>query len=82
MVYDRYETLRIELDARGVATVILNRPDKHNALNAALIYDLCEAAQAVLTDRFLERKYPDWPRQFELAAAKMNAPSPSSTEEE
>lgn len=52
------------------------------ALNAALIYDLCEAAQAVLTDRFLERKYPDWPRQFELAAAKMNAPSPSSTEEE
>ena len=36
------------------------------ALNAALIYDLCEAAQAVLTDRFLERKYPDWVRHFDL----------------
>lgn len=29
-------------------------------INGALLYDLCEAAQAVLTDRFLERKYPDW----------------------
>ncbi len=36
------------------------------SLNAALIYDICEAAQAVLTDRFLERKYPDWIRQFDL----------------
>ena len=33
-------------------------------LNAALLYDLCEAAQAVLTDRFLERKYPDWIRRL------------------
>ena len=39
------------------------------ALNAALIYDLCEAAQAVLTDRFLERKYPDWTRHFALDSA-------------
>lgn len=36
------------------------------ALNGALIYDICEAAQAVLTDRFLERKYPQWIRKFEL----------------
>ncbi|MFP4598781.1 MAG: EcsC family protein [Persicimonas sp.] len=36
------------------------------SLNVALIYDVCEAAQAVLTDRFLERKYPDWIRRFEL----------------
>lgn len=34
-------------------------------INGALIYDLCEAAQAVLTDRFLERKYPDWVSSFE-----------------
>ena len=40
MAYDRYDTLRIELDSRGVATVMLNRPDKHNSLNAALISDL------------------------------------------
>jgi hypothetical protein len=38
------------------------------SLNVALIYDVCEAAQAVLTDRFLERKYPDWIRKFELGA--------------
>lgn len=36
------------------------------ALNAALLYDLCEAAQVVLTDRFLERKYPEWLRQLDL----------------
>ncbi|MGM0556694.1 MAG: EcsC family protein [Myxococcota bacterium] len=34
------------------------------SLNVALVYDVCEAAQAVLTDRFLERKYPDWIRKF------------------
>lgn len=33
------------------------------ALNTALLYDICEAAQAVLTDRFLERKYPEWARE-------------------
>jgi hypothetical protein len=32
------------------------------SLNVALLYDICEAAQAVLTDRFLERKYPEWIR--------------------
>src|SRR5690554_2758503 len=36
------------------------------SLNVALIYDLCEAAQAVLTDRFLERKYPEWIRHIGL----------------
>ncbi len=34
------------------------------ALNTALLYDICEAAQAVLTDRFLERKYPEWIRHI------------------
>lgn len=29
-------------------------------LNMALIYDISESAEAVLTDRFLSRKYPDW----------------------
>ena len=50
MVHDRYETLRIDVDARGVATVILNRPDKHNALNAALISELADAAAALAED--------------------------------
>ncbi len=30
------------------------------ALNLALIYDVYESAEAVLTDRYLDRKYPDW----------------------
>ncbi len=34
--------------------------------NAVLLYDICEAAEAVLTDRFLERKYPDWRRHIGL----------------
>lgn len=38
------------------------------SLNVALIHDVCEAAQAVLTDRFLERKYPDWSRKFDPEA--------------
>ncbi|AHM02657.1 Methylglutaconyl-CoA hydratase [Roseibacterium elongatum DSM 19469] len=38
------ETIRIEVDARGVATLTLARPDKHNAMNAAMIADLTEAA--------------------------------------
>ncbi|QRG06760.1 crotonase/enoyl-CoA hydratase family protein [Xanthobacter dioxanivorans] len=51
MAYDRYDTPRIELDSRGVATVMLNRPDKHNSLNAALISDLTDAATALAEDR-------------------------------
>lgn len=35
-----YETLRLEVDARGVATVTLNRPSRHNALNRTLIAEL------------------------------------------
>jgi len=37
-------TLITETDARGVARLRLNRPDKHNALDAALIAALTEAA--------------------------------------
>ena len=33
-------------------------------LNVALMYDICEAAEAVLIDRFLARKYPDWKRTW------------------
>lgn len=33
-------------------------------LNTALMYDICESAEAVLTDRFLDRKYPDWKRSW------------------
>lgn len=31
-----YETIRLDVDARGVATLTLNRPDMHNAMNGLM----------------------------------------------
>lgn len=42
--------LTIETDARGVATLLLNRPEKHNALDAELIAALAEAARRLGRD--------------------------------
>ncbi|RKF14995.1 crotonase/enoyl-CoA hydratase family protein [Roseovarius spongiae] len=39
-----YETLEIETDARGVATLWLSREEKHNALSARMIEELTAAA--------------------------------------
>lgn len=39
-----HETIRIDCDDRGVARVDLNRPEKHNALDARMIAELTEAA--------------------------------------
>lgn len=39
-----YQTIAIETDGRGVATLRLNRPEKHNALSATMIDELTEAA--------------------------------------
>lgn len=38
------QTIRIDIDARGVATLRLNRPDKHNALSEQMINELTRAA--------------------------------------
>jgi methylglutaconyl-CoA hydratase len=39
-----FETIRLVRDARGIATLSLNRPEKRNALSAEMIADLTRAA--------------------------------------
>lgn len=45
-----YQTIEITHDARGVATLWLARAEKHNALNAQMIAELTQAAQALGAD--------------------------------
>lgn len=44
------DTIRIEVDPRGVARLGLARPDKHNALSAQMISELTEAAHRLAKD--------------------------------
>ncbi len=44
------DTIRIETDARGIATLWLARPDKHNALSAQMIDELTSAAARLGAD--------------------------------
>lgn len=44
------ETITITTDGRGVTRLRLDRPEKHNVLNAAMIADLAEAAEALGRD--------------------------------
>jgi methylglutaconyl-CoA hydratase len=44
------ETVRVVRDGRGVATLWLARPDKHNALSGAMITEITEAAEALGAD--------------------------------
>ena len=45
-----FETIRIDTDPRGVATLWLARPDKHNALSQAMMEELTEAAATLGAD--------------------------------
>lgn len=45
-----FETIRIDTDSRGVATLWLARPDKHNALSQAMMEELTEAAAKLGAD--------------------------------
>ncbi len=44
------QTIRLETDARGVATLTLARADKHNALNSEMIAEVAEAARTLAAD--------------------------------
>ena len=45
-----FETLELETDTRGVARLYLNRPERHNALDAQMIAELTEAATRLGAD--------------------------------
>lgn len=45
-----FETLTIDTDDRGVATLTLNRPEKHNAMSGAMIAELKQAAEQLGAD--------------------------------
>ncbi|UWR01789.1 crotonase/enoyl-CoA hydratase family protein [Ruegeria conchae] len=45
-----YETITFKTDGRGVATLTLDRPEKHNALSAQMIAELTQAAGQLASD--------------------------------
>lgn len=45
-----YETLKLEVEPRGIATLTLAREDKHNAMSARMLADLTAAAADLGTD--------------------------------
>lgn len=48
---DDYDTLKLDVDSRGVATISMNRPDKHNALDDTMIGELRAVANRLRNDR-------------------------------
>ena len=45
-----FETVHLETDGRGIARLTLNRPEKHNCLNAIMIREIAAAAAALAAD--------------------------------
>lgn len=45
-----YETIRLEVDARGIAFLSLNRPDKHHAMNEMMMRELVTACDRIEAD--------------------------------
>jgi len=45
-----FDTITVETDERGVATLTLARAEKHNAMNAQMIAELTQAAAGLGAD--------------------------------
>lgn len=45
-----YQTIRMETNDRGIATLTLSQPDKHNAMSSAMIGEITHAAKALASD--------------------------------
>lgn len=45
-----FETIRLKVDARGIARLTLNRPEKHNAFNSAMIGEIANATAKLAAD--------------------------------
>lgn len=45
-----YSTITLETDLKGIATLTLNRPEKHNALSAEMIAEITDAAVLLSKD--------------------------------
>lgn len=45
-----FETITLDTDDRGVCTLTLNRPDKHNAMSGQMLQELTLAAKRLATD--------------------------------
>ncbi|UWQ52584.1 crotonase/enoyl-CoA hydratase family protein [Leisingera caerulea] len=45
-----FETITLETDDRGVCTLTLNRPDKHNAMSGQMLQELTLAAKRLASD--------------------------------
>ena len=46
-----FETIEIATDERGVSVLTLNQPEKHNAMSAAMIEDISNAAEELASDK-------------------------------
>jgi enoyl-CoA hydratase/carnithine racemase len=50
-----YKTVKVEKE-EGITWVILNRPEKRNAMNPQLHYDMLDAVTELETEQFLDDK--------------------------
>ena len=52
-----YDTLDLSRDDRGVATLTLNRPEKHNAMSGQMLQELQAAARALAADKSVHVRF-------------------------